>query len=339
MKKILLIVLAILLVLVIGVFAVLSYFGSDMTIDSDTEVIIDEGQGTSAIGATLEEAGLIKDSRYFRYFAKFNNIDGQFKAGTYNFTAGDWTVGAVSEMIVLGIFSTTGDAQVTIVEGLSVKQIAQMLSEAGLGEVDAYLQYAAEGDFSEYDFIPAKGSEIEPATRLEGFLFPDTYMLDPAWSEEQIIDMLLAQFAHIWQSNGYDELAAASGQSIYEIITMASVVEKEAQVSEDRPLIAGVFYKRIDMGMKLESCATVQFILGEAKEDLLFSDISIDNLYNTYENPGLPPGPIAAPGKASIEAALNPTNSDYLYFRAKTDGSHRFSVTFVEHTNRQDDDQ
>ena len=339
MKKALLIIIGTLLVLAIGLFVVLNILSTDMSINTDQEIIVEEGASTSAIAAQLEQAGLIKNSEYFQVFSRAKGIDGEFKAGTYNFTAGEWSVGAVSEMLVLGIFSTTGDARVTIVEGLTVKQTAQVLADAGLGEVANYLDYAANGDFSEYSFIPEAGSEIEPATRLEGFLFPDTYMIDPAWSEEQIFDMLLDQFVSVWQNSGYDALAADAGKDIYEIVTMAALVEKEAKITADRPIIAGVFYKRIDLGMKLESCATIQFLLGETKEKLLYSDLQIDSPYNTYMYVGLPPGPIASPGKASIEAALSPTETDYLYFRAKEDGSHRFSVTFTEHSTYHEGDQ
>lgn len=339
MKKTLFIIIAVVLFLTVGFFLTLIYFGSDMTIDNDTKVVIEEGSSTEIIGTVLEEAGLIKNSSYFRLFAKCNDVDNLFKAGTYTFTAGRWSVAAVSDMLVTGTLRSEGEIQVTIVEGLTVAQTAQQLADAGIGQVENYLQYARKGDFSQYDYIPAVGTEIEPATRLEGFLFPDTYMIDPTWSEADIIDMLLAQFAYVWESNGYQELVDAAGYSVYDIVTMASLVEKEAKIKEDRPLIAGVFYKRMDMGMKLESCATVQFILGEPKEVLLYSDTKIDNPYNTYLYEGLPPGPICCPGKAAIEAALHPTVSDYLYFRARTDGSHRFSVTFEEHSTYHEGDQ
>ena len=230
MKKTLVIILSALLVLVIGVFLALVIFGGNVTINNDTKVTIDDGSSTEAIGIALEDAGLIKDSRYFRLFAKCNNIDSRFKAGTYTFTAGKWSVAAISAQLVTGTLRNDGDIQVTIPEGLTVKETAQVLADAGVGTVENYLKYAAEGDFSKYDYIPAKGSEIDPATRLEGFLFPDTYMIDPSWSEEDVIDMLLAQFADVWQSNGYQAKADSADRSVYDIVTMASLVEKEAKI-------------------------------------------------------------------------------------------------------------
>ncbi|NLF80566.1 MAG: endolytic transglycosylase MltG [Clostridia bacterium] len=338
-RKALLIALAVLLVLLIGSLAALVVLGGDMTIDEDREIIVAEGSSTVAITDQLYQAGLIKSEQYFRLYARMNKMDNHFQAGTYQFSAGKWNIEAVCNQLLSGAIHGKGEMQVTIVEGLTVKQIAQTLANAGFGTVDNYLQYAATGDFSQYEYIPAQGTEIAPATRLEGFLFPDTYWIDPKWSEADIIDMLLAQFASVWRDNGFDKLAAAAEHSVYDVVTMAALVEKEAQVAADRPLIAGVFYKRLALGMKLESCATVQFILGEPKERLTNRDTQIDNPYNAYVYAGLPPGPIACPGKASLEAALNPTISDYLYFRAKTDGSHRFSVTFEEHAAYHEGDQ
>ena len=190
---------------------------------------------------------MIKNSTYFRIFAQSNGIDSSLKAGRYTFPAGEYSVRDVCEMLILGGVSTDGELTVTIPEGLTVRETAELLAEKGLGTVDNYLTYAAEGDFSEYDFIPAQGTEQAPATRLEGFLFPDTYQIDPTWTEEDIFDMLLDQFVTVWESNGFDEQADEQGKSVYEVITMASIVEKEAKVDEDRQIIAGVFYNRLNL--------------------------------------------------------------------------------------------
>lgn len=337
MKKFLIILVAALLVIAIGALVAIKLVSADMSLAQDTEVTIEDGSSTADIASALEDAGLIKNSRYFRYYASRNDIDSQLKSGTYLFDAGSWSVRQVSELLVLGTFNRDGQMKVTIVEGLSVRQTAEVLANAGLGTVENYLQYANTGDFSAYPFIPE--TAVEPATRLEGFLFPETYMIDVTWSEEQIFQMMLNQFVQVWESNNYDQVIANDGRSIYEVITMASVVEKEGKMNDERPLIAGVFYNRLDIDKYLESCATVQFILGIAKDPLLYSDLEIDNPYNTYKNTGLPPGPIASPGRLSIEAALNPAESDYFYFRAKTDGSHRFSKTYNEHTTTQEGDQ
>ncbi|MDO4582141.1 MAG: endolytic transglycosylase MltG [Bacillota bacterium] len=337
MKKILLILLLLIVVLGGGALLLFNSVSAPQELTEDVQLDIAEGSGTAAIAQQLFDAGLIANAQYFRFYARRNGIDADLKAGHYTFFAGTWSVASVCSALANG-GQSAADIRVTIREGLTVRETAEVLAEAGIGTVEAYLEYAANGDFP-YDFIPSADSISEPASRLEGFLFPDTYMIAAGATEQQVIDMLLAQFVSVWTENGFDTRAAELGLSTYEVITMASIVEKEAQVAADRPIIAGVFYKRLDIGMLLQSCATVQFILGEPKNPLLFSDLEIDNPYNTYMYAGLPPGPIAAPGKASIEAALYPTESDYLYFRARTDGSHRFSVTIEEHNMTVEGDQ
>jgi len=338
LKKGLIILLIFLLLIVAGLgFLALKYTG-DMTIAQDVELTIAEGSGTSQIAQVLEDNGLVANSLVFKMFARRLGVDSQFKAGDYVFAAGTWSLEQVCDQLIAG--GTSGEGvQVTIREGLTMAQTAQVLADAGLGSVDAYLDYANTGDFSDYDFIPAAEDVAEPGNRLDGFLFPDTYMIDPTWNEEDIIIMLLNQFEWVWDNHNFDEPAAALGMSKYQVVTMASLVEKEAQVAEDRPVIAGVFYNRLELGWKLESCATVQFIIGEPKVPLLYSDLETTNIYNTYKYEGLPPGPIAAPGLASLEAALYPEDTDYLFFQARTDGSHRFSTTLQEHQTYHEGDQ
>ncbi|MEG1538158.1 MAG: endolytic transglycosylase MltG, partial [Clostridiales bacterium] len=230
------------------------------------------------------------------------------------------------------------DTKVTIPEGLKVSQIARIFANAGLADYDAFMDYCSNGEFP-YAYIPDKDQVPEPGNRLEGFLFPDTYMIDPDWTEQQIVDMLLHQFAMVWEQNNFQARADELGKGVYEIVIMASLVEKEAVVEQDRPLIAGVFYKRLEIGMNLESCATIQFLFDEPKLKLLNSDLKIESPYNCYLHNGLPPAPIAAPGLASLKAAAYPEESEYLFFRARTDGSHRFSKTLAEHESHQPDDQ
>lgn len=339
MKKFLLVLLIILLIMAGGALLGTKALTGDAATSTDIEMAIPDGSGTSQIGEMLKEAGLVKNAKGFALFAKFHEIDSQFKAGSYTFPAGTWSLSAICDQLIAGGYSSGGEVRVTIREGLTVSETIDVLVEAGFGSKDIYYDYINNADFSEYDFIPALRDVVEPANRLEGFLFPDTYMIAEDATEQEIIDMLLNQFVKVWTDNGFDQAIADSPYSLYEVVTMAALVEKEAQVQEDRPLIAGVFYKRLDIGMLLESCATVQFLLGEPKNPLLYSDLEIDNPYNCYKNIGLPPGPIAAPGLASLEAAVHPTESDYLYFRARTDGSHRFSKTLQEHMTPHDGDQ
>ena len=168
---------------------------------------------------------------------------------------------------------------------------------------------------------------------LEGYLFPETYQLYADSRVEEYLMAMLSQMEKIFDDDAHRNQLTDRGLTMHEILTMASIVEREAVVDHERVLIAGVFYNRLRVNRALESCATVQYALGETKEVLLFTDLHVDSLYNTYIHPGLPPGPIAAPGKASILAALYPEDSDYYYFNFKYDGTgeHYFSKTLQEH--------
>lgn len=338
MKRFLQVVL-ILLILIVGGASYAAYeFTSDTAITADTAVTIDEGSSSSAIGYKLEEAGLVKDATVFKYYARVKEVDQQFQAGEYVFPAGTWSLGKVCDVLIAGTGSGD-DVQVTIIEGLKAEEIFQTLADAGFGSVENYMVYAENGDFSEYPYIPAQSDVAAPGNRLNGFLFPDTYMISKDATETEIIDKLLAQFDYVWTSNGLDVAAEESDYSVYELVTMASVVEMESRVDDERPVIAGVFYKRLDNGIPLESCATVQFLLEEKRSILLFSDLEIDSPYNTYMYAGLPAAPICSPGLASLQAAVAPAETDYWYFRARTDGSNRFSETLEEHNTYHDGDQ
>ncbi|MDO4733094.1 MAG: endolytic transglycosylase MltG [Bacillota bacterium] len=338
MKKFLLVFFLLLVLLAVGAVFGVKMLVSPVETDAVAEFSIPEGSGSSSIAAILQEQGLVKNAKVFSLYARFKEVDSQFKAGSYSFPAGEWSLEAVCEKLIIGGYSSRGEVRVTIREGLTVEETIQVLVEAGLGSRDVYYDYIRNGDFSKYSFLPDANEVVEPASRLEGFLFPNTYMIELDSTEQQIIDMLLDQFVMVWTENGFDEATKDSEYSMLEIVTMASLVEKEARVDEDRPLIAGVFYKRLEIGMLLESCATIQFLLGEPKDPLLYSDLEIVSPYNSYKNAGLPPGPIAAPGLASLKAAVYPTESEYLYFRARTDGSHRFSTTLQEHQTPHDGD-
>ena len=331
MKKFLIVLLSLLLLIVAASLYLLDRYAGAMETSTDIELEILEGSSTNTISLVLEENGLIADGRVFRFFAGRVEVDNQFKAGKYIFEAGNWSLERVCDMLIAGGNSPSNDIRVTIREGLTVAQTAAVLEEAGLGSVAVYMEYAINGDFSTYPYIPSVDDIPAPGNRLDGFLFPDTYMIAGDSDEKSIINMLLAQFDHVWTSNNFDLAVSDKELSVYDAVIMASIIEKEAQVAEDRPIISGVFYNRLKNEMKLESCATIQFLLEEPKAQLLYSDLEIESPYNTYQNLGLPPGPIAAPGLASLRAALFPEETDYYYFRAREDGSHRFSENLAEH--------
>lgn len=320
MKKVIALLIAVVLV-VGGVWYYTHIFGST-TISSKVEVTIPEASSSGEIGAILEDNGVIRSTMAFKLQVKKDGVASELKAGTYYFE-GTYSLSEVIDALVSG--PAVSGEKVTIPEGYNQKQIIDLLVSKGLVTEDEFLDAAANGDYG-YDYLPAAGD----SQRLEGFLFPDTYYISEDDSAEEIIAMMLETF-NSYYTDEWKARVEELGLTASEWVTMASIVEKEAAVESDRPIIAGVFYNRLKLGMLLQSCATVQYALGETKSVLSDEDVQIDSPYNTYINYGLPPGPIASPGYASLYAALYPTDSDYLYFVAKPNGEHIFSVTYEEH--------
>jgi len=207
-----------------------------------------------------------------------------------------------------------------------VEQIAALLEEKGLARRDRFLALARE-----YAPFDRESSRPDVKYRAEGFLFPDTYRISKGAGEEEILQTMAGEFQRRFTPE-LREKARAIGLSAYEAIVLASLIEREVQVAKERPMVARVFLNRLQLGMPLQSCATIQYILGYPKEELTIADTQLPSPYNTYLHPGLPPGPVASPGLASIQAALNPAEGDWLYFvvDGKT-GGHRFSRTLAEH--------
>ena len=284
-------------------------------------VSIAPGMASSQIAELLAEKGVIDASWKFNLAVRLNGAADKFKAGSFalqkNMTVGD----------ALGVL-INGQAVsqwVTIPEGYDVRQIARLLAERGLVNEQEFL--AAAKGFAPYDYIK-KDSEADYA--IEGFLFPDTYEFASDAGCKEIMKRMADEF----DQKLIPELrqqAADRNLSIYELVTMASLVEKEARYPEDRPVIAQVFFKRLAIDMPLQTDTTIQYLLDGPKENLSIDDTKIESPYNTYLHYGLPPGPIANPGMASIEAVLNPADTDYLYFVADTQGHNHYSYTYDEH--------
>ena len=319
--------LAIILIVVIALCGGIYYgtaFGAE-NMGAEAVVSIPDGAGAKQIGGILADNGVVKHKWSFVSYAKKQGAVDSLQPGTYTFGPGKVTL----EEVLKSLQSGGGDGttiNLTIPEGLTVEQIAEAVEKAGLADKQIFLAAAGNYNTSAYDYIPQGDSYV----KLEGFLFPETYNVDKSWSADQIIGMMLKQFDKVFTED-MKARAKETGKTVYDVVTMASIIEREALYDDDRPVIAGVFYNRLAIGMKLQSCATVQYILGEPKANLTNSDIAIDNPYNTYLYEGLPPGPIASPGKASLEAALYPDNNDYMYFVAMPDGHHHFSTTYEEH--------
>lgn len=293
---------------------------------SEESVSIEIPMGTSLRKAAsiLKENKLIKNERIFLIYAKMNDLE-NIKSGQYDFSQKDDVDFILNQM---NSGSKPIGEKVTIPEGFERMNIAKQLSLAGLANVDVFMDLTEHKENFVEEFPFLNGLDI---TSLEGYLYPDTYYISKDMDEKAIIRMMLKRFSEIYEENRIGEMAAAQNMSLNELITMASVVEREAVLNEERALIAGVFYNRLRMDMPLQSCATVQYILKERKPILSLEDTKIDSLYNTYLYKGLPPTPIASPGVLSIQAAINPMQTEYVYFVAKGDGGHEFSKTYDEH--------
>lgn len=296
-------------------------------------IVVPPGASIRQVAEELASRGLLRSPLAFRGLARL--VGASIRAGEYEFTAG-MGASAMLDKLMRGAVVVH---PFTIPEGFTVRQIGDLLAEKGFIDRARWdqLVYDGSGVFNDYTFLPAqapapgsgapKGFRV---SRLEGFLFPDTYQYIRGMSEEQIIRMMLDRFRAQFTAE-MERQAEARGLTVQQVVTLASVVEREAQVDAERPLIAGVFMNRLRRGMKLESCATVNFLLQRPRDILLLKDLELDSPYNTYRNPGLPPGPIANPGLASLKAALAPADTDYLYFVSKFDGTHAFAKTFAEH--------
>jgi UPF0755 protein len=282
-------------------------------------VTIPPGSSFKAATDSLARAGLIGMPRLFRVYAKLRGQDRDIKAGTYLFREG-----ASWESLIDALAEGQGVQQpVTIPEGYEIREIAPLLARALGTPVDSV--YAATRDTALLRRVNA------PTETLEGYLFPDTYRFPYGTSAREAVGEMVRRFEEVWQAS-WNERLQALAMTRHDIVTLASIVEKEARIAEERPVIAAVYHNRLRDGMPLQADPTVQYALGAHRERVLYRDLEVESRYNTYKHAGLPPGPIASPGRASIEAALYPANVPYRFFVAHPDGHHEFRVTFDEHT-------
>lgn len=279
------------------------------------------GEGPKSVAERLERARLVRSARAFLILARLKGVDKEIKAGGYRIERG-WA------WEVLEALTRRIAVWVTFPEGFTAKKIAKRLTEKGLCKEQRFMRLFRLGKkaFSSFEFLPE-------GRTLEGYLFPDTYLFEVGIDEYEIIQMLLRRFEEV-VARGLSEELKRSPLSLHEVVILASLVEKEAKLEEERPLIAGVLLNRLRRGMRLECNASLLYILGEPKLWLTERDISIDSPYNTYRYSGLPLGPICNPGRASILAVLRPARTPFLFYVAKPDGSHYFSRTYEEHLER-----
>lgn len=291
----------------------------------DIVVEIPSGSTLTQVSSILEENKLIKNKLLFKLVSKFKEDNNGVKAGKYLLSQ-KYSNSEILDILISGKIYNDG-IKVTIPEGSTYKEVIKYLTNAKLGKAEVYEELINNPkDFYEkYPFL-----NEEDITTLEGFLYPETYYFDEDISEKEVISSMLKRFSEVYTKE-LKEKQVKMGLTLQQVVNMASIIEKEAVKDIDRPKIAGVFYNRIDIGMPLQSDATIQYVFEERKKIVSYSDLKIDSPYNSYLNKGLPPTPISSPGIKSIEAALDPEDNDYLYFVATVEGGNNYSKTYDEH--------
>jgi UPF0755 protein len=280
---------------------------------------IERGATTKAVAHRLEEAGIVQSALALRWLARWRGLDARLHVGEYELSP-DQSPDEILEIVTTGRVKTW---PVTVPEGSRIEDIARRLEEAGLVEGSAFEAAATD---------PGLTAELGvPGDSLEGYLFPDTYQLPRGLEAAEVARTMVRQFEHVWET----DIAPRAGDSPLsknEIVTLASIVEKETAAPEERPLIASVFLNRLERGMRLETDPTVIYGIEEFDGNLRRIHLrDASNPYNTYRITGLPPGPISSPGAEALRAVVEPSDSDFLYFVSRNDGTHVFSTTYREH--------
>lgn len=319
MRRVASVFLALVLIAAVAVGAWFAYaiFGDRSHPAQTTGVVVPQGSTFSDIARQLASAGIVANSTTFRLYAKLVHADTQARAGEFRFSPHQ------TEAEILRTLQT-GGAQIakwiTIPEGYTAKQIAAQLQDEGFGDASSY-----EAAFM-HDTIVVGGVRTK---NMEGYLFPDTYLMPLGASPAAVESIMSAQFRKELPKDAQRK-ARARGMTIPQIVTLASLIEREAKADDERPLMAGVYYNRLRLGMPLEVDATIEYALPQHQAVITYSDLKLDSPYNTYLHPGLPPTPIANPGRPSLVAALNPRPSQFLYYVYKGHGHHAFAKTLSE---------
>lgn len=286
------------------------------------QMTISENDNLTTVSEELKENNVILSQHIFKLYYKLTHSDLMIHPGIFSIQRN-----SSYKDIAKAITSPQSDTlTITIPEGFEVREIAARLFEKGLiSNIEDF-----EDSLKTHIFRTRQGTVISGETMLEGYLFPDTYQIESTAKPKDIIALFTGNFKSKW-TDEYDKRAKELGMNVKEVITLASIVEREARKTEDFPLVASVFHNRLNSGKRLESCATVQYILKERKPVLSVADTKIDSPYNTYQNAGLPPAPISSPGILAIESVLYPEDTDYLYFFTDKNGDNHYAKTFEEH--------
>ncbi|MBZ5201261.1 endolytic transglycosylase MltG [Planomicrobium chinense] len=337
---------ALLLVLGVGAFAAYSYVTDALEpVDAESEKIVEVevpiGSNLDSISALLEENGLIKDARIYKYYVKFKN-QADFQAGTYGLLP-SMTLDEITESLKTGKVYREPLFNITVPEGLTLDQIAEnVIAKKTKYSAEEFMDKMEDDAYIDELMVKyptlltdeIKGENVRYA--LEGYLFPATY---PFYEEDPSLNLIIENMLKATESNvvQYQAVLEEMGKTPHWLLTFASLLEEEATAGSDRNTIASVFYNRIEKDMPLQTDPTVIYAMGEHKERLFNKDYEFEHPYSTYTNKGLPPGPIAAAGASSIAAVLDPADTEYLYFLADKEGTNHFSTTYEEHLKKRDE--
>ncbi len=313
--------------------------------DPDSEEVIDVevpiGSNLDSIAALLEDNGVIKDARIYKYYVKFQN-ESEFQAGSYGLTQ-SMTLEEITESLKTGKVYHEPLYTINVPEGLTLEEIAErVIAEKTDHTAEQFMEQVQDESYIEELMVKypdlltdeIKGEDVKFA--LEGYLFPATY---PIYEENPSLTVLIEQMLDATKASiePYQSVLQEQDKSPHWLLTFASLLEEEATAKSDRQTIASVFYNRMEQDMPLQTDPTVIYAMGEHKDRLFNSDYEFEDPYSTYTNKGLPPGPIAAAGASSIEAVLDPNQTDYLYFLADSEGTNHFSTSYEQHLENRDE--
>ena len=324
-KKLCIIASAIFVLAVAGVLGWMHIMGDNKEFAKEGAQIVHVkvGMTTADIADMLHEKQLVKNPKAFKFEARFKGLANKLQAGMYKIEGG-MSNGAIVNEFANGRIELI---DFIVPEGFNVVKTGRKLESLGLGSAEKFIELAK--NYAPYDYMKTDNPHV--IFKSEGFLYPATYKVPYGASEEEYLHILVRHFNEVMEKNGVLDAVKKRDLNMRDVVNMAAMVEMEAVYAEEQPRIAGVFLKRVEIGMPIQSDTTIQYILGAQKETITFKDTEIDNPYNTYQNYGLPPGPIGSPSLSAIQAVLEPEQTDYLYFVAQNDGHHRFSRTYAEH--------
>ena len=315
-----------LLVLVLAVLAFViwawrGYYAPAGSVERRVVVEVRPGATVGEVATLLRQRGVLRSTLPFRLGARLRGDGARIKQGEYALSP------AMSPDRILRVLASgkSIEHRLVIPEGSSIRRISQLLERRRLSDPAGFEAQALRGGDSFHTEFP------KPSSSLEGYLFPDTYRVDRHLPPDRLVTMMLARFDEVVWQDLLKRGSALHGKSLHDIITLASLVEGEARRPDERKIIAGVLWNRLNQGWPLQCDATVQYALGDHRERLGFEDLRVESPYNTYLHKGLPPGPINNPGRESVSAVLNPADVPYLYYVARADGRHIFSETYAEH--------